>query len=44
MPLFMDVHTIDGGVSATDVDRAHIHEERHGPPRTVWCVDVGAEG
>lgn len=24
MPLFMDVHTIDGGVAATDVAQAHL--------------------
>ena len=24
MPLFMDVHTIDGGVSAADVAKAHM--------------------
>jgi hypothetical protein len=24
MPLYMDVHTIDGGVSADDVTKAHI--------------------
>ena len=24
MPLYMDVHTIDGGVSACDVEKAHL--------------------
>ena len=24
MPLYMDVHTIDGGVSAADVEKAHL--------------------
>jgi hypothetical protein len=24
MPLYMDVHTIDGGVSATDVEKVHL--------------------
>ena len=24
MPLYMDVHTIDGGVSVADVEKAHI--------------------
>ena len=24
MPLYMDVHTIDGGVSAGDVEKAHL--------------------
>lgn len=26
MPLFMDVHTIEGGVSQTDVDDAHARD------------------
>ena len=33
MPLYMDVHTIDGGVSVADVEKAHTadlaHQARH---------------
>lgn len=28
MPLYMDVHTIEGGVKATDVEQAHLADLR----------------
>ncbi len=29
MPLYMDVHTIDGGVAAGDVEQAHLADLAH---------------
>jgi uncharacterized protein DUF4242 len=29
MPLYMDVHTIDGGVAAADVEQAHLADLAH---------------
>jgi hypothetical protein len=46
MPLFLDVHTIEGGVSATDVAAAHMEDlkaqERHGVNYIRYWVDEEA--
>ena len=46
MPLFMDVHTIEGGVPAADVAEAHmkdLHEQaRHGVDYRRYWVDEQA--
>lgn len=46
MPLFMDVHTIDGGVSATDVAGAHKADletqAAYGVKYMRYWVDEGA--
>ncbi|HEX5469055.1 MAG TPA: DUF4242 domain-containing protein [Gaiellaceae bacterium] len=43
MPLFMDVHSIDGGVSAQEVAGAHMRDleeqERHGVNYLRYWVD-----
>jgi hypothetical protein len=43
MPLFMDMHTIDGGVSADDVAGAHLADlqtqDRHGVRYLRYWVD-----
>ena len=45
MPLYMDVHTIDGGVTADDVAKAHIAdlqtEGRHNVNYLRYWVDEG---
>jgi Protein of unknown function (DUF4242) len=35
MPLYMDVHTIDGGVTAADVEQAHAADLAHQDPHDV---------
>ena len=46
MPLFMDVHNIEGGVSASDVAGAHAadldHQEAHGVKYLRYWVDEEA--
>lgn len=46
MPLFLDVHTIEGGVSATDVAAAHMADlkaqEGHGVNYIRYWVDEKA--
>jgi hypothetical protein len=46
MPLFMDVHTIEGGVPATDVAEAHMkdldEQSRHGVDYRRYWVDERA--
>lgn len=46
MPLFMDVHNIEGGVSATDVAGAHqadlAHQDAHGVKYLRYWVDEEA--
>lgn len=46
MPLFMDTHNIDGGVSAADVAGAHQKDletqERYGVSYLRYWVDEGA--
>ena len=54
MPLFMDVHTIDGGVATDDVAKAHqadlekqgdhdVHREAHGlVADSVFLVQEGS--
>jgi hypothetical protein len=46
MPLFMDVHNIEGGVSAADVARAHqadlAVQEAHGVNYLRYWVDESA--
>ncbi|MEA2393957.1 MAG: hypothetical protein QOJ82_1848 [Solirubrobacteraceae bacterium] len=46
MPLFMDVHTLDGGVSAQDVAQAHQKDvetqEKHGVDYKSYWVDEKA--
>jgi hypothetical protein len=46
MALYMDVHTIDGGVSATDVAKAHeadlATQGRYGVSYLRYWVDEGA--
>jgi Protein of unknown function (DUF4242) len=46
MPLFMDVHTIEGGVSATDVADAHMkdlqEQAQHGVDYKSYWVDEKA--
>ena len=46
MPLFMDVHTIEGGVSATDVADAHMKDletqGEHGVDYKSYWVDERA--
>jgi len=46
MPLFMDVHTIDGGVSASDVAAAHqadlAAQAEHGVNYVRYWVDEAA--
>lgn len=46
MPLFMDVHTIDGGVSAQDVASAHAQDlevqDRYGVNYLRYWVDEDA--
>jgi Protein of unknown function (DUF4242) len=43
MPLYMDVHTIDGGVSVVDVEKAHIadlaHQAKHDVRYLRYWVD-----
>jgi hypothetical protein len=43
MPLYMDVHTIDGGVAAADVEKAHLadlaHQGRHDVRYLRYWVD-----
>lgn len=43
MPLFMDVHTLDGGVSAADVAEAHLKDletqKQHGVDYRHYWVD-----
>jgi hypothetical protein len=45
MPLYMDVHTIDGGVTADDVAKAHIADlqtqGRHNVNYLRYWVDEG---
>ena len=45
MPLYMDVHTIDGGVAADDVAKAHIADlqtqGRHNVNYLRYWVDEG---
>ena len=47
MPLYLDVHTIDGGVAAADVEQAHLadlrEQGRHGVQYLRYWVDE-AEG
>lgn len=42
MPLYMDVHTIDGGVSAADVAEAHVRDlqeqAKHGVEYKAYWV------
>jgi hypothetical protein len=46
MPLFMDVHTIEGGVPAADVAEAHMkdldEQSRHGVDYRRYWVDERA--
>lgn len=46
MPLYLDVHTIEGGVSATDVAAAHMQDLRvqagHGVNYKSYWVDEKA--
>jgi hypothetical protein len=46
MPLFMDVHSMDGGVSADDVAKAHMadleEQDAHGVKYLRYWVDEGA--
>ncbi len=46
MPLFMDIHTIEGGVGVTDVARAHsadlAEQEAHGVEYLRYWVDESA--
>ncbi|HET7585179.1 MAG TPA: DUF4242 domain-containing protein [Gemmatimonadaceae bacterium] len=46
MPLYMDVHTVDGGVSAKDVADAHVKDLReqakHGVDYKQYWVDEKA--
>ena len=46
MPLFMDVHTIEGGVKAADVEQAHLADLRtqgpHGVQYLRYWVDEEA--
>ena len=46
MPLFMDVHTIDGGVGIADVVQAHgadlATQDAHGVQYLRYWVDEGA--
>lgn len=46
MALFMDVHSIDGGVTASDVAGAHeadlAHQDRHGVNYLRYWVDEEA--
>ena len=35
MPLYMDIHTIEGGVSAADVEKAHLADLEHQGPHDV---------
>jgi hypothetical protein len=46
MPLFLDVHTIDGGVSAKDVAEAHMkdlqEQSKHGVNYRRYWVDEQA--
>lgn len=43
MPLYMDVHTLEGGVSMTDVEKAHQadleHQGKHGVNYLRYWVD-----
>lgn len=43
MPLYMDVHTIEGGVAAADVEKAHLadleHQGRHDVSYLRYWVD-----
>ncbi|HEX5469715.1 MAG TPA: DUF4242 domain-containing protein [Gaiellaceae bacterium] len=44
MPLYMDVHTIEGGVSAADVAEAHVRDlqeqAKHGVEyKTYWVAE-----
>jgi len=45
MPLFMDMHSIDGGVKATDVAQAHMADlqtqDRYGVRYLRYWVDEG---
>jgi hypothetical protein len=45
MPLFMDMHTIDGGVAVTDVRQAHLADlqaqDQHGVRYLRYWVDEG---
>jgi peptidyl-tRNA hydrolase len=45
MPLFMDMHTIDGGVKAVDVAQAHMADlqtqDRYGVRYLRYWVDEG---
>ena len=47
MPLYMDVHNIEGGVSATDVAEAHMKDVQvqagHGVDYKSYWVDEKAE-
>jgi Protein of unknown function (DUF4242) len=47
MPLYMDVHTIEGGVTAGDVEQAHLadlaHQAKHDVRYLRYWVDE-AEG
>ncbi len=46
MPLFMDIHTIDGGVGIADVAQAHsadlAEQDSHGVQYLRYWVDEGA--
>ena len=46
MPLYMDIHTVEGGVSAADVASAHIKDLRtqaaHGVDYKQYWVDADA--
>ena len=46
MSLFMDTHTLDGGVKASDVAQAHLADlqtqDRHGVHYLRYWVDEGA--
>lgn len=43
MPLYMDVHTIEGGVAAADVEQAHLadlaHQDKHDVRYLRYWVD-----
>lgn len=45
MPLYLDVHTIDGGVALADVEQAHradlAHQEAHDVRYLRYWVDEG---
>ncbi|MDP9222287.1 MAG: DUF4242 domain-containing protein [Actinomycetota bacterium] len=46
MPLFMDIHNIEGGVGASDVAKAHAADletqDKHGVRYLKYWVDEGA--